>query len=282
AGEAELLDEAEDEDGILAGPEDFSEPEEPAEAEDEVESLADADAEAFAEAEAVDVDVLPESEEDAAGDVLEPEEEEAEELPEPEELELEPDDMEAGEETGGEPEQELPQAEGDIEEPDVIEEPAEAEETEEADPSIEDFLNDQEDELSMELSEIEEAITDRSTAEQYKQTADMFRQLRSLADSLPADRKALFMQGEDRLQLEWVISRLEGKPGLLAVAEAWRKDFDLERPFSEPEAAKDMHGLPLVKFVLDYMKNSIGSLDDVYLAACLGNKVEGLLSKLGE
>ena len=220
--------------------------------------------------------MLPESEEDAAGDVLEPEEEEAEELPEPEELELEPDDMEAGEETGGEPEQELPQAEGDIEEPDVVEEP------EESGPSVEDFLNDQEDELSMELSEIEEAITDRSTAEQYKQTADMFRQLRSLADSLPADRKALFMQGEDRLQLEWVISRLEGKPGLLAVAEAWRKDFDLERPFSEPEAAKDMHGLPLVKFVLDYMKNSIGSLDDVYLAACLGNKVEGLLSKLGE
>ena len=286
--ELEVLPEPEADDvEVLAEPEVMeeagSEPEELAEAEDEelevlpepeevLDSSADAEAEEFADAESVDVEVLPDPEE-AVPDL---EEEEAEELPEPEELELDPDDMEAGDDTAGGVEQELLPSEGDIEEPDVVED------GEVSEPLIEDFLDDLEDELSMELSEIEDAITDRRAAEQYKKAADMLRQLRSLADYLPADKKALFMQGENRLRLEWVISRLEGKPGLMAVAEAWRKDFDLEKPFSEPEEAKDMHGLPLVKYVLEYMRNIIGALDDVYLAACLGNKVEDLLAKLGE
>lgn len=260
--ELEPLEEAEeipDEDEEVETLDEIAEAEELAEAEAEVlpgdEELAELEAESESEE-------LPEAEEEE----LEPEEEEA--LPEPEELELEPEDMDA--DSQEEP-RDLPPSDGDIEEPDVVEDVSE----------FDSFLKDDEkDELAMELSEIEDAITDRSAAEKYKKTTDMFKQLRNLADYLPEDKKAEFLRGEDRLRLEWVISRLEGKPGLMAVSEAWRKDFDLENPFSEPEAAKENHGMELARYVLDYMKGIIGSMDDLYLAGCLGSKVESLLAKL--
>ena len=199
--------------------------------------------------------------------------EDEEPLPEPEELELEPEDMEEADGPVEEP-VELPASESDIEEPDVVEDVSE----------FDSFLNgdSEKDELSMELAEIEDAITDRSSAEKYKKAADMFRELRNLVEYLPADKKAEFMQGDGRLKLEWAISRLEGKPGLMAVSEAWRKDFDLEHPFSEPEEAKKNQGLDLARYVLNHMSGIIGSLDDVYLAASLGSKVESILSKLKE
>lgn len=264
--EAEEIPEADEEIETL---DEIAEAEELAEAEAEIlpgdEELAEVEAEAAPEElpEAEDAEGLePESEE------LEPESEEEELVPEPEELELEPEDMEAA---SPEEPKDLPPAESDIEEPDVVEDVTE----------FDSFLKDDEkDELAMELSEIEDAITDRSAAEKYKKTADMFRQLRELAEYLPEDKKAEFLRGEDRLKLEWVISRLEGKPGLMAVSEAWRKDFDLESPFSEPEAAKENHGMELVRYVLDHMKGIIGSMGDLYLAGCLGSKVESLIAKL--
>ena len=177
------------------------------------------------EQEVVEAEALPELAEEEAEMLPEPEElepEEAEMLPEPEELELDPEDM-AMEEDSPEPPVDVPQPEDAIEEPDV------AEDIPESGPLPEDFFDGVEDGLSMEFSEIEDAITDRSAAEKYRPVADMLRQLRSLADFLPPDKKAEFMQGEERLKLEWAISRLEGKPGLMAVSEAWRKDFDLEK-----------------------------------------------------
>ena len=274
AEEAEELS-GEEEDELLP----LEEPEEIADEDEEIETLDEiAEAEDLAEAEAevlpgddelaeVEAEAEPEELEPEAGDEeLVPEEEEA--LPEPEELELEPEDMDA--DSQEEP-RDLPPSDGDIEEPDVVEDVTE----------FDSFLHDdKKDELAMELSEIEDAITDRSAAEKYKKTADMFRQLRELAEYLPEDKKAEFLRGEDRLRLEWVISRLEGKPGLMAVSEAWRKDFELESPFSEPEAAKENHGMELVRYVLDHMKGIIGSLDDLYLAGCLGSKVESLIAKL--
>lgn len=276
----ELSGEEEDELLPIEEPEEIPDEDEEIETLDEIaeaEDLAEAEAEVLpgddelAEVEAeAEPEELPEPEE---AEELEPETEEEElvpedeeELPEPEELELEPEDMEAGSQ---EEPRDLPPSDGEIEEPDVVEDVSDA------------FLQDDEqDELAMELSEIEDAITDRSAAEKYKKTADMFRQLRDLADYLPEDKKAEFLRGEARLKLEWVISRLEGKPGLMAVSEAWRKDFDLESPFSEPEAAKENHGMELVRYVLDHMKGIIGSMDDLYLAGCLGSKVESLIAKL--
>ncbi len=252
-----------------------SEPEEIAEPEDdEVETLLEPTMEEVVEPEIEESEGLseePEMEEEAEPEPLM---EEAESLPEPEELELDPEDMDEAGDVSQELPVDVPQPEDAIEEADVVEDVSESS------PLPEDFFDDVEDELSMELSEIEDAITDRSTAEKYKPVANMLRQLRNLADFLPPDKKAEFMQGEIRLKMEWAISRLEGKPGLMAVSEAWRKDFDLEKPFSEPEVAKEFHGVKLAGFVMDYMKNIIGSLDDVYLAASLGSKVENLISKL--
>ena len=38
--------------------------------------------------------------------------------------------------------------------------------------------------------------------------------------------------------------------------------------------------MELVRYVLDHMKGIIGSMDDLYLAGCLGSKVESLIAKL--
>ncbi len=268
--EVEILPEAED----VFGPkdEDVEVLTEPETEEDEGLPLVEPAIEEVIEPDIEEAEDFSDSVEDES--VPEPIEEESELLPEPEELELDPEDLEGDENAVQDMTVDVPQPENAIEEPDVVEDIAESS------PIPEDFFNDVEDELAMELSEIEDAITDRNTAEKYKSVADMLRKLKTLVDYLPPEKKAEFMQGETRLKLEWAISRLEGKPGLMAVSEAWRKDFDLEKPFSEPDEAKDVHGVKLVSFVLDYMKNIIGSLDDVYLAACLGSKVEKLISKL--
>lgn len=288
--EAEEMEALEEPEELEPESEDLETLEESEELEPETEEMESLDEPEELEPEAEDLEAMEESEELEPDDALpgpdelaeaeledqeepetdvEPEDEEP--LPEPEELELEPEDMEESE---GPVEEavELPASENNIEEPDVVEDVSE----------FDSFLNggSEKDELAMELSEIEDAITDRSTAEKYKKAADMLRELRGLVEFLPADKKAEFMQGEGRLKLEWAISRLEGKPGLMAVSEAWRKDFDLEHPFSEPEGAKENQGVDLARYVLNHMSGIIGSLDDVYLAASLGGRVEALLSKL--
>ena len=136
--------------------------------------------------------------------------------------------------------------------------------------------------LVREFAEIADSITDSKVAEKYKKTTCMLKSLRDLTEFLPEDKKALFMQSEARMQLEWIIQCLEGRPGLMALSDAWRNKYcgSENIAYDEFEFLQESHGSDLVSFVLEHMRVIINSLKDKQIAAALDSRISSLLGKL--
>lgn len=81
------------------------------------------------------------------------------------------------------------------------------------------------DEISAALKNLREQNRLAQT-EQDVMLADMFRYMRGLCDFLPQPKKMLFMESENRVQLEYVIKKLDGDPGLLDEASVIAKTVE--------------------------------------------------------
>ena len=182
----------------------------------------------------------------------------------------------------------------DMEEPtDSVEEPleeleelAEADEYDELDSEFEEF-EDFEQTESLETLEpaenkpgllkktaelvpaIENAFKDSNAAEENHDLLKLFETLLSLSEFLPQEKKALFKASKNRIQLEFVISRLAGRPGLLAAAQELRKTSPISPESHEETAAVELSGQDLTNAVLDMIAGLSANVKDASLSSAL-------------
>ena len=174
-----------------------------------------------------------------------------------------------------------------VEEPlEELEELAEADEYDELDSEFEEF-EDFEQTESLETLEpaenkpgllkktaelvpaIENALKDSNAAEENHDLLKLFETLLSLSEFLPQEKKALFKASKNRIQLEFVISRLAGRPGLLAAAQELRKNSPISPESHEETAAVELSGQDLTNAVLDMIAGLSANVKDASLSSAL-------------
>ena len=99
------------------------------------------------------------------------------------------------------------------------EENADTEEAEAEQENAEDDLT-LDEELMRQMRQVLNHVFEEPPIKEFSRTFEMFDSLRGLCSYLPVVKKNEFFSDLNRVNLDYVIDRLEGKPGLLAAAEA--------------------------------------------------------------
>lgn len=124
------------------------------------------------------------------------------------------------------------------------------------------------------LPSIIAAIEDRSVIYRFRAFLSMFKTLREMLEYLPPEQRHEFMTSRNRLLLDYVISKLSGKPGLYATTKALlRSGLIHENPENKP-SEKD--GIELVKEVLGDLRELSEHLEDETLREVLNNEADTL------
>ena len=171
--------------------------------------------------------------------------------------------------------------------PEKREEPEELEELEEAPEELKEVPTERE-AVSLETEESEaspiaemiDAINDKDAAEKYKASAALFIRLRSMVEFLPQKEKDDFFHSRERIKLEYIIARLTGKPGLLAVSEVCHSDDALSNPLDAQASVEGKQGTQLAASVFAYMRSLVRELPDEGLATALDKEVAEVLEKI--
>ena len=124
------------------------------------------------------------------------------------------------------------------------------------------------------LPSIIAAIEDRSLLYRFRSFLSMFKTLREMLDYLPPSQRHEFMTSRNRLLLDYVISKLSGKPGLFATTKALvRSGLIHENPENK---ASEKEGIELVKEVLADLRSLSEGLEDETLKEVLNKEADGL------
>ena len=124
------------------------------------------------------------------------------------------------------------------------------------------------------LPSIIAAIEDRSMIYRFRSFLSVFKTLRDMLEYLPENQRDDFMLSRNRLTLDYVISKLSGRPGLYATANALiRSGLIHESPESK---ASDKEGLSLVREVLANLRQLSEELEDKSLRDVLNKELDGL------
>jgi len=159
--------------------------------------------------------------------------------------------------------------------------PEEAEEPEEPEEDVEssiDLVEPEEDEdfdemLMNQVRKVLDDVFDTSPIEEFSRTFEMFNSLRGLCSYLPDEKKDEFFSDLNRVKLDYVIDRLEGKPGLLAAAQALHSS-GLVKPYA---------GSPKREFLqrtLSYMDSLANTLSDKGHARALRKEIHRVINRL--
>lgn len=126
----------------------------------------------------------------------------------------------------------------------------------------------------MEDSGFEDSIIEDEAMENEAEI-ELFKKLRSLCDFVPDSERQTNNYGNMRTRIEYIISKMSGKPGLLKVAEEYAdeiEDFDINYG-EEPDSKQIME-------VLEIMKSLAASLEDQSVAVTLCAKADELIDKI--
>ena len=124
------------------------------------------------------------------------------------------------------------------------------------------------------LPSIIAAIEDRSVLYRFRAFLSMFKTLREMLEYLPPAQRREFMTSRNRLLLDFVISKLSGKPGLYATTKALiRSGLIHENPENKPS---EKEGIELVKEVLANLRELSEGLEDETLREVLNNEADSL------
>lgn len=107
--------------------------------------------------------------------------------------------------------------------------------------------------------------------EKESTAASLFLKLRSLSNYLPEEKKADFLESRDRLLLEYIISKFQGRKGLLSAAEQIRG-----RRGASFSAAETESGMRLLLKVLDVASALVAELPDETLSVSISREIERL------
>lgn len=131
------------------------------------------------------------------------------------------------------------------------------------------------------LPTIEKILADDDSALENAAEIELFKKLLELCQFLPDDEKAEFLTSQIRMQMEYIISKMSGVPGLLKTAQSLKKAGilgDEENEFSQlSDFEVTNHEL---RKVLKYMKKLSEGLSDSYLADAMRSRIDFTLEKI--
>ncbi|MDO4506123.1 MAG: tetratricopeptide repeat protein [Spirochaetales bacterium] len=125
------------------------------------------------------------------------------------------------------------------------------------------------------IQTVADAITENKVMKKTNVNADLFEKLRSLSTYLPEEKRKEFLESKIRLQLDYIISKLSGKRGLLGTATILRNQIGKEDEATELDSGRTL----LIK-VLEYSKGLVRGLPDATMVSSLNGQLEELLSRI--
>lgn len=132
------------------------------------------------------------------------------------------------------------------------------------------------------LLEINRLLENKELLEKHGDMVSLFREMKGLCDHLPQVKREGFYAGMKRMQMDYIISKLSGKPGLLAVVESLREKglvsvpdekYDIVERFDEPAVSAR---------VISLMRPLVQHLPDKDDALSLDGSLRSLLERLAE
>ena len=130
------------------------------------------------------------------------------------------------------------------------------------------------------LPAIEKVLEDDEEANENASEIEMFKKLISLSDYLPEDEKEKFRAGKQRMQMEYLISKMSGKPGLLKTSQSLRKTGVLGEVDTVTSDESGNISNQAIKDVIGIMKKLSAGLEDKNLAKALCSSADNVLEKI--
>ncbi len=137
------------------------------------------------------------------------------------------------------------------------------------------------------LPRIEMMLKDTDYAYSHETELELFKKIKAFCDFLPEEEKKRYQNSRITMLLEFIIARLEGKPGLLAAAESLLKsgllgDCLIDRIYEKQNELieKKIELQEEVRAVLEYMKELADSLSSKTIAQALKAEADVVLNKL--
>ena len=131
------------------------------------------------------------------------------------------------------------------------------------------------------LSGITKILEDDDAAKMNASELELFKKFLTFRDFMPAEEKEAFDSGKIRMQLEYIIAKLSGKPGLLKTVQSLIKsgllgdDYILSEDYETEELSNE-----LIKKVLHIMISLSENLEDKGLTQSLKGCAEAVLEKI--
>ena len=131
------------------------------------------------------------------------------------------------------------------------------------------------------LPKIERILEDDELALQYTSELELFKKLLDLCEFLPEDIKKEFLTSKVRLQIEYVIAKMSGKPGLLKTAHSLLKSGVISDSYVATTSEEEMNVTNEVLFnLIDYTKKLSEDLEDKSLAEGLQTYADSVLEQI--
>lgn len=125
---------------------------------------------------------------------------------------------------------------------------------------------------------IENILKQDGSERDYSAEIKLFKTLRSLSESLPENDKKEFLQSRTRVMLDYLISKLEGRPGLLQTSKALRKSGALVDYVQEEDVDTNYSQDELARIVVTDMKALAGFLEEDDLVIALNKLADNFLN----
>ena len=135
------------------------------------------------------------------------------------------------------------------------------------------------------LEKIERILSDDSVAEEYKDEIELFKKIKVFSQFIPESEKNSFVSNRMRLVIEYIISRMSGKPGLLNTATALIKSGVLGEEYLshlqniEVYSETQLPNSLLYKVIMD-MKNLSKFLEDKALVSAMEASLDNILERI--
>ncbi len=124
---------------------------------------------------------------------------------------------------------------------------------------------------SKNLKNLVESLQDALVAKKYANTSELFDVLDELCSYLPDSMKDKYLSSLDRLRLEYLRSKMSGKPGLMSIVEELRKKHPEE--FADFDETKELTEEMIIKTFI-YMNTLTKELPDKNISALLSQHLD--------
>ena len=132
------------------------------------------------------------------------------------------------------------------------------------------------------LDKIERILNDNDYAKSCQAELELFKRLRTLSNFLPEREKNSFDCCRMRMVIEYIISKMSGKPGLLITAESLIKSGVLGDEYNKQleDSSDEELSNDLIQHVIKDMKKLAQGLEDKYLCTALCVSADGILEQI--